>query len=152
MIYIACLLACILWTVVVALASAAHDAERIALNEPIRHGRSWVIRALLVFAVCFAAGLPWLVIGMGALFSMVFRFALNDVRDLDWRYVSPSSWYDWQFIRIAQPIVLGTRDEAIKRHGWRYSTFDIYPDDIHRAGLLAYIVEFVVLVVTLFLV
>lgn len=150
---------CILWTLAVALWAAADDAERIALNEPIHHVRSWFIRAALVAVVCLAAGHPWLTVGMGALFSMAFRYTLNKVRDLDWRYVSPSSWYDWQFIRVyrtqtifANGVVPNQREEDVYRHGNRYECSGSYRIKIHRAGLLAYIVEFVVLALTILLV
>ena len=138
--------ACILWTVLLAVWSAHDDRAQIEAGERLNKALQWLARAFGVTAFCVACGLWWMALPMGALFSMVFRFVLNRLRGLDWRYVSPSSWYDWQFIKVAQPIVLGTREEAIKGHGWRYSTFDIYPDDIHRAGLLAYIAEAVVIV------
>lgn len=142
--------ACILWTILVAIASAANDAERIALNEKIHHVRAWFIRAAFVAIVCIAAGHPWLTVGMGALFSMVFRFTLNDVRELDWRYVSPSSWYDWQFIRHTLGWVnrLRYRERVIGSHGINYFepiATPEYPVRIHRAGLLAYIAEAVVI-------
>lgn len=136
---------CIIWTIAVALWSAADDAEQIALNERIHHVRQWFIRASLVGLVCLCAGLPLFAIPMGALFSMVFRFTLNRLRDLDWRYVSPSSWYDWQFIRLTMGRY--PRDQA-------YDDWFILGlcQDANRAGLLAYIAEAVVIALTVLLV
>ena len=76
---------------------------------------------------------------------MAFRYTLNKVRDLDWRYVSPSSWYDWQFIRLTMGRY--KRDEAYE--DWFILSMC---QDAYRAGLLAYIVEFVVLALTILLV
>ena len=147
--------ACILWTILVAIASAANDAERIALNEKIHHVRAWFIRAALVAAVCVAAELPLMVVPMGALFSMAFRFTLNDVRDLDWRYVSPSSWYDYGYL-----MATGAWSWKESRWTWRnwmamvshthWINYDLNPpyvQQVHRAGLLAYIAEAVVVLI-----
>ena len=161
--------ACILWTILVAIASAANDAERIALNEKIHHVRAWFIRAALVAIVCIAAGHPLLTVGMGALFSMALRYTLNRLRDLDWRYVSPSSWYDSAWI-IASIMVgqldIPWRDQftikearlIMREHALLIKASEVhwidrtdgpdlnllpswYVQQVHRAGLLAYIAE-----------
>lgn len=148
-------LLCILLTVSLAIWSAYDDAEQIRNNEMLNKALQWRVRALGVTAFCVAAGQPWLSVGMVALFSMVFRFTLNMLRGLDWRYVSPSSWYDFMFIRLYRSEVLfadgpasDQRAQDVLRHGSRYECSGSYRIKIHRAGLLAYIVEAVVLVAT----
>lgn len=130
-------LLCIFWTVGLAIWSAYDDAEKIAAGEKLNKALQWSIRALGVTAFCVAAGHPWQAVGIGALFSMVFRLTLNRLRGLDWRYVSPSSWYDWQFMRI----VGYTEREQWHLYGETYKTSYYVRRATHRAGLLAYIVE-----------
>lgn len=145
---------CIIWNIAFALWSAADDAEKIALNERIHHVRQWFIRAALVVLVCLCAGLPLFAVPMGALFSSVFRFTLNRLRGLDWRYVSPSSWYDTMFIYPFQWTDWIGIDAERAIHGALYSDADdpTYRRDIHRAGLLAYIAEAVVIALYVLLV
>lgn len=140
--------ACILWTLLMAVWSAEDDAQEIEANEPINHRLQWVIRALGVGFVCAICDLWWFTIPMGALFSIVFRFTLNRLRDLDWRYVSPSSWYDSVFMYFA-----GVTDEGYvspytgpARFAQFYNTVDIFRAQVHRAGLLAYTAEVMVVV------
>lgn len=144
--------ACILWTVALAIWSAADDAEQIRNNERLNKPLQWLARAFGVTAFCVACGLWWMALPIGALFSSVFRFTLNRLRGLDWRYVSPSSWYDWQFLRLTHAGYDGQRGDAIEWHGRRYSFLLVYSKDVHRAGLLAYIAElaFAVLIFVLF--
>lgn len=166
---------CIIWTIAVALWSACDDAEQIALNKRIHHVRQWFIRAALVGLVCLCAGLPLFAIPMGALFSSVFRFTLNRLRGLDWRYVSPSSWYDSAWI-IASIMVgqldIPWRDQftikearlIMREHALLIKASEVYWIDrtdgpgpnllpswyvqqVHRAGLLAYIAEAVVVLI-----
>lgn len=151
--------ACILWTVMLAVWSAVDDAEQIAAGERLNKPLQWCFRAFGVTAFCLAAGLWWMALPMGALFSMVFRFVLNRLRGLDWRYVSPSSWYDWQFIRAYRTQVLfahgpasDQREQDVLRHGSRYECYGSYRIKIHRAGLLAYIAEAIVIALTVLLV
>lgn len=152
--------ACILWTVFIAIWSAYDDAEEIAAGVKLNKALQWCVRALGVTAFCVAAGQPWLSVGMGALFSMVFRFTLNKLRGLDWRYVSPSSWYDFMLIwgcwyreGHARPTPRLRRTAQIY-HRNLYPEVDflnLYREAVHRAGLLAYIVEgLVVLIFALF--
>ena len=145
----------ILTTLITAELSARDDFRQIGNDEKIRHVIQWCIRAAIVGAACIADwywfNSPWYtVIGMAGLFSAFFRWRLNSLRGLDWRYVSPSSWYDWQFIRLTHAGYDGQRDDAIEWHGIRYNNLQLYPNDIHRAGLIAYIVEVVVFAVVLY--
>ena len=149
------LTALIILAVIFAAWSAADDADEIALNEPIAHALQWIVRAIVIGVPCLILGLPWLSIGLAFLFSAVFRYRLNKVRDLDWRYVSPSSWYDWQFLRITLFDGFNSKvQDPIQYHrefyiptGRNYQ----YQWAVHRAGLLAYIVEFLVFGVVLYL-
>ena len=98
--------------------------------------------------MCLAAGHPWLTVGMGALFSMAFRYTLNDVRDLDWQYVNAaSSYYDAVFVGLYWAAVVFWL--VLMRKSVTVSTTD---QTTNRAGLLAYIVEAVVLALTILLV
>lgn len=151
--------ACILWTILLAVWSAHDDRSQIEAGEHLNKPLQWCIRAFGVTAFCVACGLWWMALPMGALFSSVFRFTLNRLRGLDWRYVSPSSWYDWQFIRAYRTQVLfadgpasDQREQDVLRHGRRYEASGSYRIKIHRSGLLAYIVElaFAVLIFVLF--
>jgi hypothetical protein len=101
------------------------DAERIAAHKPIKHFRSWIVRAAIVGSLAGLLwrfqGLPLLpLLGFGAFaFSAWFRYRLNKRRGKDWRYVSSSSEYDWFYI----------------------ATFSDYNSGHHRAGTIAYITE-----------
>ena len=159
---------CILWTVLLAVWSAYDDRAQIEAGERLNKPLQWSIRALVVTAFCVAcgawwasSGMWWMALPMGALFSSVFRFTLNGLRGLDWRYVSPSSWYDFLFIWAcwyreghAMPTPRLRRTAQIY-HGNLYPEVDflnLYRDAVHRAGLLAYIAElaFAVLIFVLF--
>lgn len=150
-------LLCIFWTVALAIWSAYDDAEEIAAGVKLNKALQWRVRALGVTAFCVAAGQPWLSVGMVALFSMVFRFTLNMLRGLDWRYVSPSSWYDFMLIcgcwyreGHARPTPRLRRTAQIYHRNLypEVEFLNLYREAVHRAGLLAYIVEAVVLVAT----
>lgn len=75
-----------------------------------------------------------------ALFTMSFRFLLNWKRGLDWRYVSPSNWYDWQFIKA----VSGYRNNE-KAKAFTLERFPggaaRYEGWVSMAGTIAYIIE-----------
>ena len=132
------------------------DANEIKNDEKILHLLQWCIRFLVavgMVAVVAGFGLKatFLAIGSGASFSMVFRYCLNRMRGLDWRYVSPSSWYDWQFIRHSLDWInkgSGYRGRVLEEHQSSYfsGNFPAYVRCIHRAGLVAYVLELVVLV------
>jgi hypothetical protein len=113
----------------VALQCAAWDYEAIQYRilhngQNLDHAPMWRFRA---FAVTAAACIVWWfgvpvvpLLGLGAFgFSALFRWRLNTLRGLDWRYVRDSNEYDWLFI----------------------ATFSDYKTGHHRAGLYAYITE-----------
>ena len=136
----------ILTTLALAELSARDDARQIRRNLIIDHVMQWYIRALVVLGVCLVFCVPWLSIGLAGLFSAVFRWRLNRLRGLDVRYVSPSNWYDWQFIRHTLAWV-NKRDywnRVREFHGINYfepAGTPEYPVRIHRAGTIAYIFE-----------
>jgi hypothetical protein len=146
--------ALILTTIAIAILSAWYDKVRIAGGHDILHVPRWLIRAALVSIAALLFGHPWMVLGLWGLFSAVFRFALNRWRGKDWRYVSPSNWYDWQFIRhtiAAIPLPQSWREEIESNHGFDYAYSPNYRDEIHRAGTIAYAVEVVAFVVVAYL-
>ena len=110
----------------------------------------WYVRAFVVLGVCLMFCVPWLSIGLAGLFSAVFRFRLNRLRGLDWRYVSPSNWYDFAFIWAcwyseghAMPTQrLKRMAEIFHRNIYAEVDFmNLYRPAIHRAGTIAYITE-----------
>lgn len=140
------------------------DQQQIQRGQRILHALQWAARTSLVVAVLalftvnsHLYSLPqimFLAIGSGALFSMVFRYCLNRMRGLDWRYISPSSWYDYVYLVISGAW-------SWKPNGWKWKNwqglmrnshtgsilFDSqYQSSVHRAGLIAYACELVVLV------
>ena len=135
------------------------DAKEIKNDDKIHHLLQWFIRCLVavgmvVVVAGFGLKATFLAIGSGALFSMVFRYSLNTMRGLDWRYVSPSSWYDYVCLVISGAW-------SWKPNGWKWKNwqglmrnshtgsilFDAqYQSSVHRAGLIAYALELVVLV------
>lgn len=143
------------------------DQQQIQRGQRILHALQWAARTSLVVAVLALFtdnshfySLPqimFLAIGSGALFSMVFRYCLNRMRGLDWRYVSPSSRYDWQFIRHTLNRTnkgKSYRERVLEYHQSNYFSGDYpkYVMRIHWAGLLAYAVEFMVFVACTYLV
>ncbi len=72
-----------------------------------------------------------------AWWTSIFRFTLNKLRELDWRYVSPSNVYDWQFIRTQTG---WSRADCIAKPDF-YPCGGEYTKAIHRAGLYAYTFE-----------
>jgi hypothetical protein len=136
-------------TIAIAILSAWYDKTRIAGGYAIMHIPRWLVRAALVCLAALLFKLPWMVLGLWGLFSAVFRFALNKWRGLDWRYVSPSNWYDYAFLLVSGAW-------GWKPHGewtwsnWRafmraqhtgYDLDDQYAEAVHDAGVAAYIVE-----------
>lgn len=145
-----------LFTAAHALFWAATDARDIRNGKDINHPVRWAIRAAIevgVSLVTMPIGWEGVLVTIAAafLFSALFRFLLNTMRGRHWAYVSPSSWYDWQFIRLTYAGANMRRKEGISRHVIRYNWLDIYPKDIHRAGTLAYIFEAVVFAVLAYL-
>jgi hypothetical protein len=125
---------------------AWQDFERINNHEDIDHRAGWMVRA---FVTCYLWGAASIWIGWDAaiyavasafLFSAVFRYALNRMRVLDWRYVAPwSNIYDkaiWSVTFFGyEPITW-----SLYRQGY-LSGKPGYVSDIHRAGTIAYITE-----------
>lgn len=148
------------WSVVVSYNEAPEDARAIKENKEIDHAKELKERIMLVFpvTVLVSFGLCWsrwelwpalpLIAISWASFTAPFRFVLNRKRGLDWRYVSPSNWYDWQFIVFAwylwgnRTAIRKYRESVVK--GWYSGEID-RQEDAHRAGLLAYILETTVL-------
>lgn len=117
------------FTILFALWCSRDDAQQIARHSKIYHGLQWCFRAAVVVAVCYWWASWWLALGMAGLFSAVFRWDLNGRRGLDWRYVSPSNWYDRLWIWLYSVI-----DHSQYELGsWGYKTI--------KAGTMAYIVE-----------
>lgn len=115
---------------VIAFSEACHHFKDIERHRPINHGYALAFR-LAIGSVMFAvmSVTHWLLAEdyrflllapMGwAWWTAVFRFTLNNLREKDWRYVSASNWYDWQFL---------------SRVGWNQT-------NTLRAGLYAYAFE-----------
>jgi len=106
----------------------------------------WVIMtmcACLSTLTVYWPALLWIPAGW-ALWTMLFRFLLNKSRGNDWRYVSPSNWFDWQFLKRTWFTINGyitTQKHAIVYHGKVYGSGPFYTKAVHRAGLYAYIFE-----------
>jgi hypothetical protein len=109
------------FTVLYAIWCATDDHRQIANHGHIDHREQWFIRAVVMSIACLLIGTLPMVVAMAFLFSAVFRFTLNYLRGLDWRYVSASNIYDSVFIWAAR-------------------------GNIHRAGIVAYITELVVVI------
>ena len=106
----------------------------------------WVVMSLcacLSTLTVYWSALLWIPSGW-ALWTILFRLMLNKSRGLDWRYVSPSNWFDWQFLKRTWFTINGyitTQKHAIVYHGKVYGSGPFYTKAVHRAGLLAYIFE-----------
>lgn len=156
------------WCLLVAAHQARQDAQTIAVNVPIFHVAGWVTRAVLCGGTAFALALaegnfavtfPLLCGVAYGSFTPAFRWMLNRRRGLDWRYCSPSSWYDRVFIRWAYrdwPSALGwamdnhhriycSSETAIEFRPGYAMLVSSYRECVHRAGSLAYMVEGAVL-------
>jgi hypothetical protein len=161
-----------------AMFEAWQDFERIQEGEDIEHVEGWVVRAIITsylwVVVSFKVGWDALpcAIGSAFLFSAVFRYWLNGMRGKDWRYVSPSNWYDTAWILFS--IMLGQLDipwrdqftvkearRIMQDHGVLMKASEVHwidrtdgPDlnllpswyvkQVHRAGTIAYITEFTI--------
>lgn len=136
------LMAVLVLAVVLALWNASDDAEAIGRGEAIDHAREWLTRAGAMLLVCLTIGDLWMAIPGGALFSIVFRARLNDLRGLPAWYISPSSWYDWQFLRLTwRPFERDNLMAAWRKEWNAPQTVD--------AGALAYTAEVMVVVCAL---
>ena len=143
----------LLFAVFFANAEAWEDAINIKAGKRIDHRVAWTYRAmvatyaLLLINVLFGYSCPQLALAVPACafgFSAVFRLALNLRRGLDWRYVSPSNWYDWVFICISCGAAFNYRKVWDEHHGFDYNHAPQYKREIHHAGVLAYAWELVV--------
>jgi hypothetical protein len=131
------------------------DNERIEAGERIDHIEGWVIRAIVTIFIwgvaSFKIGYSAIpcAIGSAFLFSAVFRYSLNGMRGNDWRYMSPSAWYDYGWLMLA-----GAWEWKQPRWTWgkwqgfmtnvHWSNYDLngpYLLQVHRAGAIAYITE-----------
>ena len=94
---------------VIAFSESCHHFKDIERHRPINHGYAlafrlaigyWMFAVLSVTHWLLAEDYRFLLLApMGwAWWTSIFRFTLNNLRELDWRYVSPSNWYDWQFL------------------------------------------------------
>lgn len=142
-----------LYTLLYALMCAWKDYWDITHRFRIAHGSSWVIRAgsVLLVIVWLAAlsDRPWWIAlttaaGCGAMFSLVFRLALNKMREKSWKYLSPSAHYDWAFIRLFMRRY--PREQALE--DWVLLQ---YSQDARRAGVAASVFEIAVFAVSLWL-
>jgi hypothetical protein len=136
---------------------ASWDHEEIVYRirtggESLDHGPMWWFRAFMVgllsvpaahFMGNWLALMPLLLIGAFG-FSAVFRYRLNKLRGLDWRYVAPwSNYYDrvWYAIACRYWFTKGMlRSHRILLKDYHKSTISD-GSDIHRAGTIAYITE-----------
>ncbi len=130
------------------------DANRITENKPINH-RDELIERTVLGAICFLGTILlirdwkvlWLAPAGWGWFTMWFRYRLNKKRDLDWRYISPSNGYDWQFIRIAwfngfsRALSISEAKEYHEEFYVPSGRNDQYQPAVHRAGTIAYAFE-----------
>lgn len=143
---------------------AKHDAWLIMNGKSIDHDPSFVNRLLLCALVWLAASVvfiglkgeftlkPLLWIPSGwALWTMGFRWKLNKARALDWRYVSPSNWYDFAFMVTCGDTLphkqwtwKNWRNCCIATHSTGYDLNHNYTKHVHRAGTIAYCFELTV--------
>lgn len=140
------------------------DFEHIQAHVRIDHAEGWMVRA-------FVVGYMWVVlsfkigcdavpgaIGSAFLFSTVFRYCLNKMRGKDWRYLSPSAWYDYAFLMMTgawewkQPRWTWSNWQGFIRqaHWTNYKLNPPYVLQVHRAGAIAYLCEAAITIACLF--
>jgi hypothetical protein len=129
------------------------DFRKIKENKPIVHWVAWCLRAGIVVFLAVAinrlVGNTWtsllglLMIG-AAEFSALFRYRLNKLRRLDWRYIAPwSNTYDRVWYAIAT--LTWWSNAHLELHqiwleDYRKSRI-ADPSKLHRAGTVAYSIE-----------
>jgi hypothetical protein len=131
-------------TIALAEYASRDDFHQIGKGSKIRHGLQWLFRAAVVGLACYLDNCLLYAVPLAFLFSAVFRWRLNGLRDDWWWYLGPmldargskNSKYDSVFHWIAW-----TSSGQKKDHEGYY----VYCDN--RAGTLAYIFEAVVFVV-----
>ena len=138
-----------LFTAAHALFWAATDARDIRNGKDIKHGVRWALRAAIEVGATLAVmpfgwGAVMTTLAAAFLFSALFRFLLNTMRGRHWNYISPSSLYDWMFLRpFMHPI---DRTECVEAwHVYMASMSAL------RAGRAAYIFEAAVFAVLAYL-
>ncbi len=145
---------------------ARKDPKHPKFNVSLDHERGLIGRVAVCSLLFLSYGLAWhwltmfthpekmwnflWVIGAGwAVFTSSFRWRLNRLRGLDWRYVSPSNWYDWQFLALT----------GWKNRGYQAKDWDWYyanrlgwgRNEIHRSGTIAYTFEALVFTASILL-
>lgn len=119
------------------------------------------VGALVMVAVVFDGAEGWDALFMGlchagaawGTFTISHRLTLNLSSGYDWRYVSPGNWYDFTAMvalgNYSRPHKLWTwknwKECVMAQHNTGYELQENYRHDIHRAGLLAYCFEALVL-------
>lgn len=149
---------------VIAFSEACHHFKDIERHRPINHGYALAFR-LAIGSVMFAvmSVTHWLLAEdyrfmlmapMGwAWWTSIFRFTLNNLRGLDWRYLGFASSYDWFWIALTWPgwsfkKSWDKNERKAARLIWsaNYSLSLKYAQstwstNVHRAGLYAYTFE-----------
>ena len=136
---------------VIAFSEACHHFKDIERHRPINHGYALAFRLAIGFVMFAVLSVThWLLAEdyrflllapMGwAWWTAVFRFTLNNLREKDWRYVSPSNWYDWQWLNASFSGALRpSRNNVV--HFSQLSNWPAYRKLSNRAGLYAYVFE-----------
>lgn len=128
--------------------AANYDLNLIKNGLDVDHFPAWWFRAgvtvaVIAILVSVFKLTPWscvpLAIGGGASFSSLFRYIMNGLRRKDARYLSPSSWYDWQYMKYYVPTT--SRDLAKTLHRSWYREGSSWASDTHSAGRMAYRAE-----------
>lgn len=149
----------ILCVVSIAYLEADADARIIALNQDIDHRQGLIERCIVVVVagllLCAAFGrwewitLMWIPLGW-SVFTPSFRWFLNRMRGMDWRYISTSNRYDRQFIKLTDAPLYPMADTSTPTgHAYAYNNSTTYRRMIHRAGAIAYAFEGTILLASL---
>ena len=138
---------------VIAFSEACHHFKDIERHRPINHGYALAFRIAIgsvMFAVMsvthwlLAEDYRFLLLApMGwAWWTAWFRFLLNNMRGKDWRYVSPSNWYDRLFLGYGFRR-MSFWDLVAAKSSYRglYGNAPEVTRHVHRAGTLAYVFE-----------
>ena len=137
----------IVLTIIYALWEAKGDYDDIEGGVFINHVQRWLTRATIAGVFGFFLWGPFQLLAIAMLFSAVFRYELNRRRGMNPFYVAPwSNFYD----RVFYSIVLSrwlSKGEAFLVERNYYS--GEYTEDIYDAGKVAYVVEAVLVVMTI---
>lgn len=129
------------FVVVFALSEASDDHGQIESGIEPDHSKQFAQRACLAIAVMLVFGTLMYALACAAMFSMVFKFTLNKMRNLSWLYISPSNQYDWQFLSL----VMGYHDRDIVKDNWEVLK---HSHKVKLAGAAQYCFEFIIVVLT----